>query len=346
MDDLIFTMSQREMEALHAKATENLERKLAKIPDRIFVHGKPTMADFYYNRYHKIHIDGIPEGYQPKFWFHFYNDLHASNFRARKDKNQTFHAASSIWYYETDRNHNFSQIHDIARYNVLLAIIVSISKEKDILCDPATKDFRETFLTSWLYATIRDKNTDPQEIFLRHWYRSGYEMICFNDDQRGKIRKAIKKLKENVPPMPEAAINDIREFLTGGADKLNTQQLRDHGPAWALQFMMLMEKNGKLFDEMARNKLTQMAEGIEQMFGNIGLGEEHIQLRPEFFQDPVVLAILRDIDEGIVPWMQYTATERAKPWMDPNHAIHVLEGIVADLENLIDSLAKLKFVTE
>jgi hypothetical protein len=32
--------------------------------------------------------------------------------------------------------------------------------------------------------------------------------------------------------------------------------------------------------------------------------------------------------------------------MDPNHAIHVLEGIVADLENLIDGLAGLKFVTE
>jgi hypothetical protein len=59
-------------------------------------------------------------------------------------------------------------------------------------------------------------------------------MICFNDDQRGKIRKAIKKLKGNVPPMPEGAIKDIRDFLTGGADKLNTQQLRGYGPAWAL----------------------------------------------------------------------------------------------------------------
>jgi hypothetical protein len=64
--------------------------------------------------------------------------------------------------------------------------------------------------------------------------------------------------------------------------------------------MMLMEKDAMLFDEMARNKLTQMAGGIEQMFGSIGIGEEHIQLRPKFFQDLVVLVILRDIDDGIV----------------------------------------------
>jgi hypothetical protein len=96
MEDLTFTMSQQEMEALHARATENLERKLVKIPDRIVVYRKPTMADFYYKRYHKIHIDGIPEDYQPMFWFHFYNDLLASNFRAHKDKNQTFPVASAI----------------------------------------------------------------------------------------------------------------------------------------------------------------------------------------------------------------------------------------------------------
>jgi hypothetical protein len=336
------TTDQDELKRLHETAKQNLERKLSNLSNRLFPLGKPTITDFYLDRTHKTYIEGIPDCYQLRYFFARYNELLAAHFSTRKDQNIYIHDANALWYYMTDRNHSFSRIYDQAKYNVLLAIIVSASPEMAQYCDPATKDFRESFLTAWLYATIRDKDTNPQQLFLQHWTTSKWDMVIFNDAQRSRIRKAIAQLKATVPPMPEAT---LRGFVTGEAAKLDTQQLRDYGPGWALQFLTLMDKDANAFENELREKLNAIAAeragGMEQMMANANIDDDNVQLRPEFFHSQEVASILVPVDDSIIPEKKYTHPDLARHWIGATQGVDMLEGWVARLQNTTDMLSGL-----
>ncbi|KAF2707685.1 hypothetical protein K504DRAFT_492336 [Pleomassaria siparia CBS 279.74] len=336
-------MDTQELLHLHAKAKEYFKIKMAKINSSRVLLQPITLADIYLadispDRRAKLMIDGIPPHYQLDFYFKTFNEFAASGYVARKH-NQRNHIAFATWFYNMDKQHNFACFHERVRWNVVLAVILTTSKEANDICHPDTLPFREGFLDAWINAMIRQNDCIDQEAFVRIWHHTNYDLTFFGTKDRLRMYNAISELKKNMPPFPNGCTPD--EFLEG-AKHFDQKQLRQFGPAWALQWVMGAERDMTQFKKQDKDQVMTDGDSLQSAFSGLGgpAEEDTIPLTYELFQRDWVKALLTPIEPVYVD-NSYTIGPRAQNWIAPSTAIELLEGRLAEILDIADIFAKL-----
>ncbi|KAH4113365.1 hypothetical protein HBI65_195790 [Parastagonospora nodorum] len=328
--------------ALHEKAVRLLVHKLKCIPARVFPSGrKPTIIDIYENNVAAFHIPNFPPCYQLDFVLGNYHLFVAADFKVR-NKEGDMNVSLAIWFWQMDEKHSFSRKHKQVRYNILMACILAVSTEPLNYVTEDALEFSSALLDAWLWTVTRQDDTEKPEIFLKLWVNGPYDLMLFGKKARLAMGRAVKNLERFVPDPKYAPPSEVP--LWEGLKYVPPKFVQTFGPAWAIQHIVAVEKSGETIDHLGQQAEVEdaLADGsFLTGFGSMGLGQSSSGLSFELFEQPLVKALLHEMEEDVD--MTSADPEQSESWMDPADAIAMLEGTSARYEQMKDLFSKVKW---
>jgi hypothetical protein len=138
-----------------------------------------------------------------------------------------------------------------------------------------------------------------------------------------RMQRAVKALQEKVPEIPFSAA----EFWENVREQPE-QEHEKHGRAWALQYVVYMERQEKAATAANRAEDAQdmLASGdFLDSFGGLSMGmddEVPGYFQEELFEQEIIKTLLVDVEED----MGVQQPEETVPWMNASYAISLIEG--------------------
>jgi hypothetical protein len=140
-----------------------------------------------------------------------------------------------------------------------------------------------------------------------------WDLVKWTSKPGDRMQRAVKALQEKVPEMPFSAAES-----RGKVREQPEKEHEKHGRAWALQYVVYMERQEKAATAANRAEDAQdmLASGdFPDSFGGLGMGmddEVPGYLQEELFEQEIVKTLLVDVEEGY--------------GMNASYAISLIEG--------------------
>ncbi|KAH6621976.1 hypothetical protein C7974DRAFT_214211 [Boeremia exigua] len=314
-----------------ARARENLETKLAKVPLRTLPHHR-DVHDYYTKNEAKLRVANVPDDLQLDFFLRNYNEIAAGNFKASSLKSLQVNRA--IWYYQLSEQHSFSNHFDVVRINIcimafLFVVRISHGGNIDGYCDDSGQSFFILYLRGWLPMHWGGDQTAPDSL-IKYWQDSGLDLIRFKSKPLVKAKAAISSMSQMVPEMSHLEAENLIADLRSG--KISEDIFEREGPMLALHWIFTFMKSSK--DKMEKEK-DDVTRGVEH--GLAGDEDETMEEVDDFdlstvsWHESPVSDLLVDIVPGIEDRPLPTeGVEQRQPWMDPTKALEILQMVKQD----------------
>ena len=219
------------------------------------------------------------------------------------------------------------------RFNILLAHLVILKSGAKQEADPEKYKFLDYFIGAYMESALRAQyvpGEHAQENFVAVWLCSPYDFVRWSSHAKNRMGKAVWQLKDKLPECPYSAA----EFWDMVVAQL-PEEYKKHGRTWAMQCIVLMEKESKA--RAAQAQAEAAAESLQSgdlmnNFAGIGLEDGPPDyLCEELFEQPLVKALLVNVEE-----VEKMDKEFNTPWMDPSKAIELMEG--ADIDGILQMM--------
>ena len=350
---LTMPLTNDELVALHKKAAYYLEIKLKKVPARMFSgHRKPTLSDVY-ERPNSLFLPTVPKNLQVDYIFANYNQFAEAKFKARK-RDQHRQISAAIFYWNMDHKHSLSTHHQEIRYNIILAHLVLEEPKARAQLEPTLITFLQWLIHAWLETAMHVDHVEDEtrDMWIHQMWKPGkYDLIRWSRAQHAKMFAAVKALHAKVAKPPFS----VEEYWTKAREQ-SVESFRRDGASWALQYIVHKENQAKDISagDRALEAEDSLVDGsfISSFNGlSVDIGDWVPEyLSEELFKQPLVKALLVDVNAGITPerpWglnvLPLEGTEKC--WMAPAEAVALLEGRVSGLEDITKGLASMRFLS-
>jgi hypothetical protein len=246
----------------------------------------------------------------------------------------------AIWHWQISQTQSFSSWYKEIRFNVLLAHIVLNTPNARKFLEEKLVIFLEQFVAAWIETAMHieyDGKERRDYWIARLWRTSQYDLVHWGRQARNRMADAVKALAECVPPQKY----DIGEFWNV-AHQMSADEYKEHGSAWALQFIIYKEKKEKAVAKEIENEHVegQLANGVFMGFNNLSIDETvpHY-LSEELFNQPLVKALLTEVRN-----MELQLPENHPGWIDPQKAIELIQNKVEGLEDVTERIKNMSFL--
>ena len=226
VDESPQTRTYEEGIALHRRAYQNLKHVFAKVHCMI----KPPLQTIYDGT---ATADCAPEEFQLTKLFKHFNDIARAGFFAQPHLGTDMNGLLIL--YGMGKSRCFILTLDHVRFNLFLIVYIWVTivvgKEADFEQYYPSYDMRFSYLMAWLESMDPDNDFSSRMEFLNSWNASDHDLTCVVNNDRGKIKEALKKLENFLPPLQ----GDPATFIAQCRMKIITPaEFHRVGPAMAL----------------------------------------------------------------------------------------------------------------